>query len=61
MLLSVNITLDLIFYFCAIAFEQGEWLQVPCKQIGYIFAVWAVVRKVASADNHSNPSRNLVE
>ena len=28
---------------------------------GYIFAVWAGVRKVASADNRSNPSRNLDE
>ena len=28
---------------------------------GYIFAVGAGVRKVASADNRSNPSRNLDE
>ena len=28
---------------------------------GYIFAVLAGVRKVASADNRSNPSRNLDE
>ena len=28
---------------------------------GFIFAVWAVVRKVASADNRSNPFRSLDE
>ena len=28
---------------------------------GYIFAVWAGEQKVASADNRSNPSRNLDE
>ena len=50
-----------ILLLCTIAFEQGEWLQVPWKQTGYIFAVWAVVQKVASADNHSNPSRNVDE
>ena len=28
---------------------------------GHIFFVWAVVRKVASADSHSNLSKNVNE
>ena len=35
-------------------------LRYPGRR-GYVFAVWAVVWKVASADNRSNPSRNLDE
>ena len=36
------------------------WWQIdyPASR-GYIFAVWAVMGKVASAKNRSNPSRNL--
>ena len=36
--------------------EQGTRKRTASRD--YIFAVWAVVRKVASADNRSNPSRN---
>ena len=35
--------------------------KLPCEQRLHIFAVLAGMRKVASADNRSNPSRNLDE
>ena len=38
-------------------FGRGSTLQAEAT----FFAVWAGVRKVASADNRSNPSRNLDE
>ena len=41
-------------------FDSASFIWYPASR-GYIFAVWAGVRKVASADNRSNPSRNLDE
>ena len=35
--------------------------QIHPASSGYIFAVWAGMRKVASVDNRSNPSRNQDE
>ena len=39
-------------------FEMAAIILYPVSR-GYNFAVWAGVRKVASADNRSNASRNL--
>ena len=47
------------FGFEALIFDKSV-LMYPASR-GYIFAVWAGVRKVASADNRSIPSRNLNE
>ena len=41
--------------------DYASIINLITLRAGYIFAVWAGVRKVASADNRSNLSRNLDE